>query len=105
MVRHAWEEHGGRKPKLIMIQHLSKGPTETDLNSKSEWGQPRVPTLSAGMPGEKRPAIPQADPDNEALQYYMTLLDTKTIGRRGKPGKVKIPWRTEDSDHNPAKRQ
>ena len=77
--------------EAIKIQHLSKGPIEADLNSKSEWGQSRVPTLSVGMPGERRPATPQADPDNEALQYYMTQLDTKTIGKKGRPIKTKIP--------------
>ena len=73
MVRHGWEEHEGRKPRVIMriltthqkplerltteavkIMDLSRGPPERDLNGKSEWGQPRVPKLSVNIPGEKK---------------------------------------------------
>ena len=112
MVRHGWEEHGGKKPKVMMriltrhqkplerltteavkILELSRGPPENDLNGKSEWGQPRVPKITVKMPGDKKPATPGADPNNIPLQYYLAQLETNQKGKPGKVGKIKIAWR------------
>ena len=71
LVRHAWERHQGRKTDFIMkvttrhkkaldrlvqeavnILTLSKGPADSDLNSKSEWGQARIPKMTVEMRGQ-----------------------------------------------------
>ena len=104
--------NGGKKPKVMMriltrhqkplerltteavkILELSRGPPENDLNGKSEWGQPRVPKITVKMPGDKKPAIPGADPSNIPLQYYLAQLETNQKGKPGKVGKIKIAWR------------
>ena len=91
--------------EAVKILDLSRGPPESDLNGKSEWGQPRIPKLNVNMPGEKRPATIGADPDNQPLQYYLAQLELGQGTKSGKIGKVKIAWRqTGDTDDETAER-
>jgi hypothetical protein len=51
------EGHPERLTKeAVHIVNLSRGPEDSDLNAKSEWGQARIPKLGVSMPLEKAPA-------------------------------------------------
>lgn len=114
VVRHAWEEHRGVKPSIIMcvisshknplkrltqesvlIVDLSRGPEETDLNAKSEWGQARVPTIQVTIPNQKRtmeasspelsnPYLAQYNKTLAAHQFRHERLDPDSQGRQRK---------------------
>ena len=50
---------------------LSWGPPEDDLNSKSEWGQARVPKVTIMMPQQN---IPGGNPNEDMNPEYRTYL-------------------------------
>ena len=68
MVKHAWEEHEGMKPEVIMriiskhespmdrqvteavrISRLFNGDDKENMNAKAEWGIPRTSTLGVTL--------------------------------------------------------
>ena len=111
MVRHAWEEHEGRKPdftmrvtsrhktpldRLVMeavnIVDLSHGPPEEDLNSKSEWGQPRVPRMRVDMPGpgpSNMGSNPLEDKNPHLRVYVAAVQQAERVGGKSK---LRLAW-------------
>ena len=68
LVKHAWEEHEGVKPQVIMriiskhespmdrqiteavrISRLFRGDDRENMNAKAEWGIPRTSTLGMSL--------------------------------------------------------
>ena len=93
LVRHAWEEHQGRKPQFLMkiksrhktpldrltqeavnILALSRKPDGVDLNSKSEWGQARIPRIQMHMPGQDRPGSNPNQNSNPEFKVYLAAV-------------------------------
>ena len=116
-VRHAWEEHSGKKPTFIMkirsrhkspldrltqeavnILALSRGPAGTDLNAKSEWGQARVPRLTLTMPGQTKPGTnPNAESNPEYKIYLAAVAGAIKAGTKRKP---RLAWNEDNGpDH------
>ena len=107
MVRHAWEEHAGQKPDFLMrvksrhkkaldrlvqeainIVSLSRGPQDEDLNSRSEWGQARVPRITMTMPHQGRPGSNPNKDSNPQFRVYLAAVNAAE--RAGGKRKVTI---------------
>ena len=69
---------------------LSRGPPEADLNSKSEWGQPRVPRMAVEMPGTGTVGSNQLDDDNPHLKVYAAAV--RQAERVGGKSKLRLAW-------------
>ena len=84
--------------EAVNITTLSKGPPEADLNSKSEWGQPRIPKMRIEMIGQNRPGGNTAEDANPEYKIYNAAVAAtiKTGGKR----KVKLQW-NEEPDQDP----